>query len=222
MNKAINLLLLVLTFPVLLVTIFVGFDLPVDLLRVSGRNLPYRFEIFLFLGTLIFLVIARRSIKRWMGVQIVKRTERFKWNIAIGRERNQRVMTYLGMESLVMTAVAIGLYVITSEAWPPALAFLIGAADNLIFAVVGSTRNWFRIGLSSKALIVADREVTVLYFSGIRKISVHQQSVYFDYIKGLQLAFPLDCIPNEDRAEFFQILESTIDRNKVFFEHKKF
>jgi hypothetical protein len=222
MNKAINMLLLLLTFPVMAVTIYVGFDLPIDFLRVSGKDLPYRFEVFLFLGTLIFLVLARRSVKRWMGSQIVKRKERFKWNIAVGPDRTKRVITYLSLEAMVMAALAYGMYTITHQAWAPAGAFLIGAVDSVLFALIGWKKNWFRIGLSSKALIVADREVSVLYFTGLRKISIHQQSVYFDYIKGLQLTFPLDCIPKDQREVFFHELEKSVDLNKVFFEHKKF
>lgn len=220
MNKAINSLLLALLFPTMAVTIFVGFDLPIDFLRTSGANLPYRFEMFLLLGTLIFLVILRRSIKRWMGAQIVKKINRFKWNIPVGQERVKRVMTYLTLEALVMLCIAIGLYSITHEAWPPAVAFALGAIDGLLFGLVGRAKNWFRIGLSSKAVIVADREVSLLYFNGLRKISIHQQSVYFDYIKGLQLSFPIDCIPAGKEEEFYAQLENCINRDKVFFERK--
>lgn len=221
MNKAINSLLLLLLFPTMLLTIFVGFDLPIDFLRVSGANLPYRFEAFLLMGTLILLLLLRRSVKRWMGANIVRQQNRFKWNVAAGPDRVKRIMTYIGLESLIMTAVAVGLYSITPEAWPPALAFLFGALEGLIFGLVAKSKKWFRIGLSSKALIVADREVTLLYFNGLRKISVHQQSVYFDYIQGLQLSFPVDCLPEGEEHAFFSLLEANVNRDKVFFEHKR-
>ncbi len=220
MNKAINSILLFLLFPTMLLSIYVGYDLPIGFLHVSGANLPNAFEAFLLLGTLIFLSILRRSIKRWMGAQIVKKTDRFKWNVPVGPERVRRVTTYLLLESLVMFALAIGLYLITELAWAPAIAFAIGALDSIIFALIGKASGSYRIGLSSKALIVADREVQLLYFSGLRKVSVHQQSIYFDYIKGLQLSFPTDCIPEGMEDEFFNVLESNINRNKVFFERK--
>lgn len=204
----------------MLLSIYVGYDLPIGFLHVSGANLTYAFEAFLLLGTLIFLSILRRSIKRWMGAQIVKKTDRFKWNVPVGPERVRRVTTYLLLESLVMLALAIGLYLITELAWAPAIAFATGALDSIIFALIGKTSGSYRIGLSSKALIVADREVQLLYFSGLRKVSIHQQSIYFDYIKGLQLSFPTDCIPEGMEDEFFNVLESNIDRNKVFFERK--
>jgi len=98
---------------------------------------------------------------------------------------------------------------------------LIAAFDNLIFSVLGGVTNLYKVGLSSKALIVADRDVILLYFTGLRKVSIHQQSVYFDYVKGLQLSFPSDCIPEDKKPEFFKILEENIDSEKVFFSKTK-
>lgn len=218
MNRVINLLLLLLLVPTMLVTIFVGFDLPIGFLRVSGQSLPYKEEIFLGLGIFILIVLLRRTIRRWMGSQVVKKQAKFKWNICAGKERIKRVITYLFLEALVMTFLGIALYTITEDAWLPAATFIFGALDSLIFGIVGKMNHWFRIGLSSKALIVADREVTLLYFNGLRKVTIHQSSIYFDYIKGLQLSFPLDCIPEDRMDEFFQELEGSINKDKVYFK----
>lgn len=121
------------------------------------------------------------------------------------------------IETVVMAFVGIALYTITPLAWLPAAAFLLSAIDNIVFAIVGIKSDSYRVGLSSKALIVADRDVSVLYFTGLRKVSQHQQSIYFDYIKGLQLSFPTDCIDEEKRSAFFEMLEAQLDRDKVFF-----
>ena len=83
--------------------------------------------------------------------------------------------------------------------------------------IMGKQRDAFRVGLSSKALIVADRDVTLLYFTGLRKVSIHQQTIYFDYIKDLQLSFPLDCIQPEMKDEFFAQLKDQVNTDKVFF-----
>ena len=72
------------------------------------------------------------------------------------------------------------------------------------------------MGITSKAVVVADRDVSVLYFSGLRKVSIHQQSIYFDYIKGLQLSFPIDCMEKDQHDVFFNVLEEQLDTDKVF------
>jgi len=217
MNRFINMLLLFLLIPTMLMAIYVGFDLPVTFLKTTGAFIPNRDEIFLGLGLLIFIVNLRRSIRRWMGIRIVSKQTKFKWNAPVSSTRKRRIVTYTALEVLVMTFVGIALYKVTQQAWAPSLAYLFGAFDNLIFAIVGLKGNHYRVGLSSKALIVADREVILLYFKGLRKISVQQQSIYFDYIKGLQLTFPSDCIEDEQRAEFFKLLEEQVDTDRVFF-----
>ena len=75
----------------------------------------------------------------------------------------------------------------------------------------------FRVGISSKAIIVGDREVVVIYFEGLRKVSVDQQTIYFDYIKDLQLSFPTNCILDENKAEALEVLQNSLDKDKVMF-----
>ncbi|MCH2228982.1 MAG: hypothetical protein MK105_01465 [Crocinitomicaceae bacterium] len=217
MNRFINMLLLFLLVPTMLMAIYVGFDLPVSFLKTTGAHIPYREEIFLVLGLLILIVNVRRSIRRWMGMRIVSKQMKFKWNEPVSKTRKRRIITYTILEVLVMTFVGVALYIVTPLAWFPAIAFIFGAADNIVFTTVGLSGNHYRIGLSSKALIIADREVILLYFKGLRKISIQQQSIYFDYIKGLQLTFPSDCIQDEHRSEFFKLLEEQIDQERVFF-----
>ncbi len=240
MNRFVNTLLLFILIPTMFLAIVVGFDITLAFLKkyyitltlesdgtfstsVTGntvRMLPYQLEIFLGLGLLVFIINLRRSIRRWMGMRIVSRTEKFKWNAPVSAARKKRVLTYLTMEGLVFAFVGIALYILTPFAWMPALGYGFVAIDNLIFGIVGSSKNLFRIGLSSKALIVADREVTLLYFTGLRKVSVHQQSIYFDYIKNLQLSFPSNCIQDENRETFMRLLEEQMDPDKVYFSKK--
>ena len=59
--------------------------------------------------------------------------------------------------------------------------------------------------------------MNVVYFSGLRKVTIHQQTIFFDYIKDLQCTFPLNCIDEKDRTNFKNSLEAQIDRDKVFF-----
>jgi hypothetical protein len=217
MNRFINALLLFIYFPTLLITIFVGFDLPIQILRVPGSELPYKEYIFMGLGILFLMVNIRRSIRRWMGMRIVGKVKRFKWNFAVSPERKSRVFTYLVLEGMILAIAGSALYIISNDAWLPALALVLPAIDNLAFLIIGKQRDAFRVGLSSKALIVADRDVTLLYFTGLRKVSIHQQTIYFDYIKDLQLSFPLDCIQPEMKDEFFAQLKDQVNTDKVFF-----
>lgn len=221
MNRFFNALLLFFLFPTMAVTIYVGFDLPIEFLRVSGSALPYRQEFFLALGLILFIINLRRTIRRWMGMHIVNQLKKFKWNAEVTQERKQRVIVYNLLEALVLGSVGYGLFIVSPEAWFPALALVFGTLDNIVFTIIGVSGKKYRAGVTGKAVILADRDVQLIYFSGLRKVSIHQQSIYFDYIKGLQMDIPLDSIPENELPAFFEAIESNIDRDKVFFSKTK-
>ncbi len=216
MNSFVNAILLALTFPLIMLTIIVGFDLPVEMLKTSGKNLSFADEIFWLLATLMGLIAFRRSIKRWMGMKIVNATERFIINFEVSTARKNRVVVYNLIESCIMLSLGLSIYNLTTHALVPTIVLLSFSFDNLLFLAIGY-KNRFRIGLSSKALIVSDREVTVIYFEGLRKISIEQQTIYFDYIKDLQLSFPTNCLRDEDKELIFNGLNDIVDKDKVMF-----
>lgn len=217
MNKFINILLLVLSFPTMLIAIVVGYDLPIEFLKTSGGSMPHRFEVFLVLGIIFYMIIVRRSVRRWAGAQMVSKIEKFKWNEPMGEGRKKRVFLYQSLEAMLMTFAAYALYTICAEAWIPASAFLVGSIDNMVFLFAGKQKNIYRVGLTANAIVVADRDVKVVYFSGLRKVSIHQQTLFFDYIKDLQMTFPLNCIKDQDKTAFKNSLEAQLNRDKVFF-----
>lgn len=220
MNKFINMLLLFIGFPTMLFTIIVGFDLPLSFINTSGAQLESRFYIFLTLGLMLLVINLRRSVRRWMGMRLVNQVDKFKWNSLMSTDRVKRVNVYTILEAAIMLAFGIGLYRVTPEAWLPMTAMVFGAIDNVVFSIYGSSGKKFRYGLTSKALILADRDVIIIYFNGLRKVSQQQQSIYFDFIKDLQLSFPIDCIKKDEQEQFFHILKETLDPEKVYFSKK--
>jgi hypothetical protein len=220
MNKFINILLFLISMPTMVLAIVVGYDLPLEFIKTSGSQLWYKSEIFLVIGIIYFIIIVRRSSRRWMGSKMVSQVAKFKWNVSMGEGRLKQVFLYQWLEAFVMVIGGFALYSVTNAAIVPACALAFGALDNLVFLFVGKSKHIYRIGLTSKALVVADRDVKVLYLSGLRKVTIHQQTVFFEYIKDLQLAFPLNCIPKENQKEFKEQLEASVDRDKVFFDEK--
>jgi hypothetical protein len=217
MNKFINILLLLVALPTMVLAILVGYDLPIEFLRTSGASLPYRSVLFAGIGIFLYLIIVRRSVRRWAGAHMVSQIARFKWNEPMGMERKKQVYLYQALEAGLMIFAAISLYSVCPLAVLPASAFLVSAVDNLVFLFMGMHKNIYRIGLTANAIVVADREVKVLYLNGLRKISIHHQTVFLDYIKDLQMTFPLTCIQEKDKTAFKDMLEAQLDRDKVFF-----
>jgi hypothetical protein len=221
MNRFINSLLLLLLFPTMGLAIIVGFDLPLEFIGTTGAQLEYKSGIFIGIGILFLLVVLRRSIRRWMGMKLVLQTKKFIWNQPVSKQRKQRIWIYNSLEMFIHACVGMALIGLTTAAWFPAAALLFVTLDNLVFSCVGLALNGFRIGITRKAVISSDREVSLVYYDGLRKVSIHQGSLFFDYIKGLQLHFPLDCITASERDTFFTVLEAELDPKKVFVTRKR-
>lgn len=215
MNKFINILLLLISFPTLLFTIFVGFDLPVEFLKTTGKFIPFLKETFYTIGAIYFILIARRSMRRWMGIKMVKTESKFKWITPVGIERRNRVFLYQILEAFIMLFVSVALTVISEHALPISIALAFGVIDSIIFMFVGYG-NKYKIGLTNKAILLADREVKVLYFNGLREISLHHGMIFFDYKDDLHLHFPANCIANDQKESFKQIVGEMINKDKVF------
>lgn len=217
MNSFINILTLLFTFPLLALSIFSGFDIPIDSLGITGKDIPYQNEFFLVIGICIFLIQIRRSSRRWMALHLVNKIDRFQWNEKVSQSRKKRVITYNLIESMVMISLGVGLLFTTTKTLLPASVFFLFSLDSIVFSLYGKDK--YRVGLSTKAIFIADREIILIYFTGLRKITVHQQTIYFDYIENLQLTFPTNCIEEGKLNDFFKKFDTAIDKDRVFMNN---
>jgi hypothetical protein len=217
MNKSINIFLILFLIPAMAFTIVVGFDITIEFFRTSGKFIPYQKTVFASFAGLFFLMGIRRSSKRWSGVRMVNQIAKYQWNEPVDKQRVTQVNMYLIIEAILHMMVSFVFLLLTPKSiWIACVFFALGL-DHLFFCIIGNVKKLWRVGVTNKAVVVADRDFKVLYFSGLRKVSVHQQSIFFDYIKELQLSFPTQCIKPENRQSFVTKLEEKVDRDKVFF-----
>ncbi|TNE55495.1 MAG: hypothetical protein EP338_04295 [Bacteroidetes bacterium] len=217
MNKSTNILLFLFSLPILAFTLAISFDMPLEIIKISGANLPYQKELFWSFAAIVFMLGARRSIRRWMGLRMVNQVTRFRWNKTMSLGRYRQSNLYLILEGVLHLIMAYGFWTLTERSYPVVLAFSILGLDHLVFALLSSSKRWFRVGLTGKAIVVADRQVTAIYLQGLKAVSVQQESIFFDYGNDLQLDFPVSCIEQEDRQSFREELEQVVNRNKVHF-----
>ena len=93
MNSFTNSLLIFFTIPLMCFVVYVGYDVPIDFMHTTGKEIPYQEYIFLGFGLVLFMLLVWRSIRRWMGLLIVNKTERFKWNMLVSKSRSQRIFS---------------------------------------------------------------------------------------------------------------------------------
>ena len=213
MNRSINILLVFFSFPAFAFIIFVAFD--IHFFNIPISELPFRFHIFIGIATLLLLLIVRRSVSRWVGVTMTRKPERFLWSTPVSSERKKQVRLFLLLEGMIALFCMLTVLFLTTEAWPVAVVYGVMVADQFVFLAIA--QSWFRVGITHKAVVVADREVRLLYFSGLRRVETHQQTLYFEYIEDLQLFFPVNCIPEGKYGEFRAVLEERVNRDRVFF-----
>ncbi|MEJ6505262.1 MAG: hypothetical protein QNK70_07205 [Crocinitomicaceae bacterium] len=218
MNSFTNSILLFFSIPLIGFCIYVGFDVQIDFLHTSGGELPFQSYVYLSFGILFFGLLGWRSVRRWMGLYIVNKRSRFAWNMPVSKKRKQRVISYTLLEVLVMTSLAYALYSLMSTWILPTAVLVFFSIESFVFLFSGMNKR-FRVGISSKAIIAADREVVIVYFTGLQKITLGKDSIYFDYIKELQLLFPTDCLEEDELASFKKVVQQMIDRDKVLIRN---
>lgn len=213
MNRSINILLLFFSFPAFAFIIFVAFD--IQFFNIPLAELPYVFHIMVGYALLLLLLVIRRSANRWVGVTMTRKPERFIWSTPVSEERKKSVRLFLVLEAMIALFGMVVALMLTTRSWPIALVYGIIVVDQFVFLAVA--QSWFRVGITHKAVVVADREVRLLYFSGLRRIETHQQTLYFEYIEDLQLFFPINCVPDGKYGEFRTTVEERVNRDRVFF-----
>lgn len=178
---------------------------------------PYGDIVFSIAGGLLFLLGAFRSYRKWSGMNVVNQLDRFQFNSVISKYRKKLVVSINLMEMISFFLIAIAFMVFYSKAFYIPVIFFVFIADMMANTWLGTKGKKYRIGMTNKAIISADREVVLIYFKGLKHISIQRDLMYFEYVNDLVLTLPLSSIPPEERGDFVFGLRQRIDEKKVFF-----
>jgi hypothetical protein len=206
----------VITFPV---AIAVGKNLDFNLfgIAIQGEEFPYQDIIFISSAALIFLLGALRSSKKWIGMNVVKQVNRFKFSTPISEGRKSRVLLYNVLEILFFLSFAAGLFYFSMSTKYIVLVFVLLSLDSIINTILGINARRYRVGITKNAVVMADRETKAIYFTGLKRISRHQQTLYFEYTNGLVLHFPTNLIPDDEWENFAITLREQVSDEKVYY-----
>lgn len=221
MNRIFNIWILIITVLTYPAAIAIGKNLDFSLfgLTIQGEEFPYKELYFAICAGLIFLFGAIRSSKKWLGLRVVKQVDRFQFTTPISAKRKRRIRLYNTLEIIFYLLFAGGLIYFSEYAIYVTLVFFILAIDSSINTFVGLSKKQYRIGMTKKAIVMADRETKAIYFKGLKKITHHQQTLYFEYINGLVLHFPDDLIPKDKWSSFVDTLKANVSAEKVYYSN---
>lgn len=208
-------LVTVLTIPIAL-AVGLNQDFHVFGFRIPGEEFVYKDLFFGIAAGLIFLLGALKASKKWTGLFIVRQKERFQFSTPISSARKKRVLLYNSIE-LLFFAVFASFFFLTDSTWVVAGVFVILFIETLANTFFGINKEAYRVGMTKKAVLRADREVTLVYFKGLEKITKHQQTLYFEYVNDLVLHMPLDVIPDDQKDSFYKALREQANPDQVFY-----
>jgi hypothetical protein len=217
MNKQGNILMLLVILPALMVSAWIAYDLQIKFLDTTGEQLQNKTMIFTVFATLLAMIGARRALKRWMGVYILSKQDRFTWSAPISKTRRTQSVFYLLLEATMMCIFAVFFYRATSYALPITIVLVIIASEHILLAMMSFTGK-YRVGITSKAIISSDREAKVIYLNGLQKVSTQQKTIYFDFPTEIQHTLSTELLEKSDLSAFKTAFESLVDRDKVYFE----
>jgi hypothetical protein len=166
------------------------------------------------------MINGRRAMKRWTGLRMVNQQSKFQWNHEIDKKRKSQVNMYLIMEGIVYLLIAFAFHYLTDKAIYVSIVFVVIGLDHILFLFYGNIFHKWRVGVTNKAIVIGEREFKAIYFSGLRRVSVHQQTLFFDYKDDLQLAISIDSVSPENRATFRNLLEEKVNRDRVYFSEE--
>jgi hypothetical protein len=163
----------------------------------------------------VMLFGAFKASRRWMAVGLLKHNNRFLYTAPVSLERIKRISLY-GVVEIVFLAMFAAFFIYASpDSLFLGLAYVILASEHVIHLVVGLKSHFFAVGITKKAVVAVDREAKVMYFSGLRKIARHQQTLYFEYKNDLVLHIPLNML--SDEKKFVTELRKVALPEKVFY-----
>lgn len=219
MSKAVNFLLAMLIIPTAILALLVGFDLNA-LGFVRGLDTPYISEFFIGMAIFAGILLFWRAFRRWSALFIFRNEKQFVWVGASTQTHINRVRFYLLLEALFFVCLAVYFYWISELTLYMSVVFLAAALESVIFIAMRCNPKHLKAGIIKNGLVIADRDLTFYYFSGLKSVSTQNESIYLEYRNDLCLAFPIHAINKEDRPAFMDHFLSAVDKKRVFVSDK--
>lgn len=218
MNKAINVFsgIIMAFFCVLVMSI--TYDLSISS-SVSLKDLPFKEEICGGFALLIFLLGALRMKRRWQGVMDMKRFSNFSFVTHVAKSARNLSLLFTIAENVFIGFLIFFMYR-TAELSPEyVLPMIIVLAilfiDNVIFSgQIRAGGNGFRVGVNKKVVAYFNREMYLFYYTGLKRIEMHQDMINFQYKGDLNLFLPLEVINKKDRKAFREAVVATMDNRE--------
>lgn len=223
MNKVINIFSGIILAIFTIFSMLIVFDLSFSSATLKG--MPYTFEICLGFAVIIFLMGFLRIKRKWQGATDMKHFKGFHFVRQVSKPGLNSSLIYAYAEA-VFIIIAIMVYWIMADLEPnlmlPMLVVLLFLLLEGIIFIARIMRGGpsFRLGINKKAVAFFNREMNLFYYTGLRRIEIHQDMINFQYKNDLNLLLPVQIIKSEDRVAFRDALIATLEEYTVNIKGK--
>ncbi len=219
MNKVINVFSGVILAIYCALVMTLAFDLSLSSM-VNLKALPFKFEICTGFAILIFLLGLLRIKRKWQGANDMRNFKNFVFATPVSRSSLNLSLVYAGAEIVFMGFLLYFLYLISTLTFEYVMvmigAILILLFESLFFSfLILKGGNSFRIGINKSAVAYFNREMHIFYFTGLKRVELHQDMINFQYKEDLNLLLPIEVIRKEDRVAFREALINVLNERST-------
>lgn len=220
MNSFFNGLILVLCFISLPFALAVGLneDFTFFGLNIPGEEFAFKDWFFSLIAMLVLLLAAVKASRKWSALTVVKQRNRFLFSTNLSVKRKNSVVLFAGLEWLFILLVGAFFLFISKETLIIAFVLFLMLLEHIFHLSYGFIGNKFGVGMTSKAIIAADRSFVVIYFQGLKKIIKQQNNLLFDYGNNLVLELDLDLMEPSQQKAFVVELKKIASPKSVFYD----
>lgn len=219
MSKKVNILLALLIIPSAVLALLIGFDLNA-LGFIQGEETPFAEAFFIGVSFISGGLLFWLAFRRWSSLFVFKNKKQFLWLGSSTPTHINRVRFYLILEMLFLILVGFYFYRISPFTFYLGLIFFAATFEKLLFIILRCNTKHLKAGIIKNGLVIADRDLSFFYFSGLTSVSTQNDSIYLEYRNDLCLSFPIHAINKEDRASFIEHFITAVDKKKVFVSDK--
>ena len=222
MNKIINIFSLVLLFLFSFLAVGNYEDIGISVYEIN--DIKFLKEICFGLTVVIGLFGLLRIQRRWTGIKDIKSFKKFVYKTPLSKKAKGLVLMFSVME-IIFLSFFVGLFVkelhldVEHYLTPIIVVLLIIIGEIIIFTIYAlQSKDVLIMGVNKNLIAYFDREIHIVYFDGLQRISVYQNRLHFKYKLDLNIFVELDFIPKENLLEFKQSLEEVLLEKGVFID----
>jgi len=222
MNKVINILSVSILFLFTFLAVGNIEDIGISVYEIN--QIKFLKEICYGIIVVITLLALLRIQRRWVGIKDIKSFKKFIYKTPLSKKAKTLALVFSVMEIIFLSFfIAIYFKELSHDVdfllLPIIIVLLIIVLEITLFTTIAlKSKNIMIMGVNQNLIAFFDREIHIVYFDGLQRISIYQNRLHFKYKLDLNVFVEIDYIPKDNLLEFKKHLEQVLLAKNVFID----